>query len=55
MDDIVGAWELTGFLANRGDAVRRPLGEKPGGLLLYTADGWMSALLTADSGGPAER
>jgi hypothetical protein len=50
MEDIVGAWVLEDFTVERGGATSRPLGERPGGMILYTANGWMSALLTADPG-----
>ncbi|MEV3991067.1 lipocalin-like domain-containing protein [Streptomyces sp. NPDC049837] len=48
MDDLIGAWVLKEFSAGREGGITRPLGERPGGVLLYTAGGWMSALLTAD-------
>lgn len=44
---VVGAWELVSFVARdaaTGEA-RRPLGKAPRGLILYTADGYMSAQL----------
>jgi hypothetical protein len=46
-DAVLGAWELVSFVAR--DATtgeeRRPLGPSPRGLILYTADGHMSAQL----------
>ncbi len=44
---ILGAWQLTSFEARdlATGVVRCPLGEKPSGLILYTADGYMSAQL----------
>lgn len=48
MDDLVGAWRLAEFSATREERTTHPLGDKPNGMLLYTVDGWMSALLTAD-------
>ncbi|WIM89267.1 lipocalin-like domain-containing protein [Candidatus Mycobacterium wuenschmannii] len=49
-DEVLGAWELVSFVAR--DATtgedRHPLGMSPRGLILYTADGHMSAQL-ADS------
>jgi hypothetical protein len=46
-DAVVGAWELVSFTAS--DATtgveRHPLGDAPRGLILYTADGFMSAQL----------
>ncbi|MEU3302001.1 lipocalin-like domain-containing protein [Streptomyces sp. NPDC006678] len=47
MNSLVGAWVLEDCSLTREGAVVRPLGEHPSGVLLYTADGWMSALLTA--------
>jgi hypothetical protein len=44
---ILGAWELVSFVARdvaTGDG-RHPLGAAPRGLILYTADGHMSAQL----------
>jgi Lipocalin-like domain len=46
-DAVVGAWELVSFVA-RDEATgedRQPLGTTPRGLILYTADGHMSAQL----------
>jgi hypothetical protein len=42
---LVGAWRLTDVVEESpdGSVVRRPHGERPIGLLLYTADGHMSA------------
>ena len=46
-DAVLGAWELVSFVAR--DATtgedREPLGTTPRGLILYTADGHMSAQL----------
>ncbi|MET9512505.1 lipocalin-like domain-containing protein [Streptomyces flavidovirens] len=53
MDDLVGAWALEDFSATRGGVTTHPLGNRPGGMLLYTADGWMSALLTPGPAGHA--
>jgi phage terminase large subunit GpA-like protein len=44
---VLGAWELASFVT-RDDATgeqRHPLGIAPRGLILYTADGFMSAQL----------
>ncbi len=51
---VLGAWELVSFVAH--DATtgqdRQPLGTAPRGLILYTADGHMSAQLAQpDMGG----
>jgi hypothetical protein len=46
-DLVLGAWELVSFIAvdsATGDE-RHPLGNAPRGLILYTADGHMSAQL----------
>ncbi|MET9827970.1 lipocalin-like domain-containing protein [Streptomyces sp. NPDC006385] len=48
MDELIGAWALENSTTTRGGITTHPLGEHPSGLLLYTADGWMSALLTPD-------
>jgi hypothetical protein len=49
-DDVLGAWELVSFVARNAATGedRHPLGNVPRGLILYTADGHMSAQL-ADS------
>ncbi|HEY0229578.1 MAG TPA: lipocalin-like domain-containing protein [Mycobacterium sp.] len=53
-DSVLGAWELVSFVARdetTGEE-RQPLGTAPRGLILYTADGHMSAQLAeADMGG----
>ena len=50
MEDITGAWVLEDFTVEQSGVTSHPLGERPGGTLLYTANGWMSALLTTDPG-----
>lgn len=53
-DRIIGAWELTSFTLTDADTghVEHPLGTAPNGMILYTADGHMSAQLAdADMGG----
>ncbi|MCF3142872.1 lipocalin-like domain-containing protein [Streptomyces platensis] len=47
-DEIVGGWSLVHCSVERAGEETRPLGDRPGGMLLYTSDGWMSALLTTD-------
>lgn len=47
-DEIVGGWSLVQCSVEQSGRETRPLGERPGGMLLYTPDGWMSALLTTD-------
>jgi hypothetical protein len=46
-DALLGAWELVSFVTHDADtgAARHPLGTAPLGLILYTADGFMSAQL----------
>jgi Lipocalin-like domain len=48
-ETLIGAWRLVSSVEidiNTG-AVDCPLGDKPNGLILYTADGYMSAQLSA--------
>jgi hypothetical protein len=44
-DRLVGAWKLVDVVEEPidGSAARRPMGERPVGLILYTPDGYMSA------------
>ncbi|MGW7824531.1 lipocalin-like domain-containing protein [Streptomyces puniciscabiei] len=61
MDDLVGAWALSSVTvgdpyAGGSTGSLTPLGVRPHGMLLYGADGWMSALLASgDDAGPAAR
>ena len=43
--DLVGTWQLESWTIgySSSDKLSNPFGEDPQGLLLYTADGWMSA------------
>lgn len=43
--DLTGAWQLESWTIGYSDRdeLTTPFGEEPQGLLLYTADGWMSA------------
>ena len=53
-DAVLGAWELVSFVARNAATGedRHPLGGVPRGLILYTADGHMSAQLAdSDMGG----
>jgi hypothetical protein len=53
-DAVLGAWELVSFVARDAGTGedRHPLGTGPAGLILYTADGHMSAQLAeSDMGG----
>jgi hypothetical protein len=44
-DRLIGAWRLVDVVEEPldGSSPRRPMGEKPVGLILYTPDGYMSA------------
>lgn len=49
-DQLVGAWELLSYVSNSEDRTKEatyPLGKDPKGILLYTADGYMSAQIQA--------
>lgn len=48
VDEIIGGWRLVDCSVERAGKESRPLGDRPGGVLLYARDGWMSALLTSD-------
>jgi Lipocalin-like domain len=50
---ILGAWRLDSFEARdvATGIVRRPLGEDPSGLILYTDDGYMAARLATTPSG----
>ena len=49
---LLGGWRLESFVSRDAEtgALRHPFGEHPCGLILYTADGHMSAQLTPGSG-----
>ena len=53
MDDVelsslIGVWELQGVVSIGSDGVLSyPFGEHPGGVILYTPDGGMSATISA--------
>jgi hypothetical protein len=45
---LVGAWQLVSwYITYEDDTVTEPLGPGAEGLLVYTADGWMSATMMA--------
>ena len=50
---LIGSWELVRFESQdtTTGSVRQPLGPQPRGLILYTADGFMSAQLAPDAAG----
>ena len=39
---VVGTWRLERFESRGADGTVHPLGERPDGLLIYTATGWMA-------------
>jgi Lipocalin-like domain len=47
-DDLLGAWKLESWTIGYSDRddFSYPYGEEPQGLLVYTADGWMSASIS---------
>jgi hypothetical protein len=49
---LLGGWRLESFVSRDAEtgALRHPFGEHPRGLILYTADGHMSAQLTPGAG-----
>jgi hypothetical protein len=59
-ESLVGAWRLQRWeivheAVGRGRAVSQPFGTGAEGLLLYTADGWMSAAIMAGGRRPLSR
>jgi hypothetical protein len=51
--DLVGTWRLLGWEAIRPDgAVSHPLGPEVEGLVIYGADGWMSAAMMSRGRAP---
>lgn len=46
---LLGGWELSSFESRGSAPVSHPLGSAPRGLILYTADGYMSAQLTGSA------
>lgn len=58
--DVVGSWKLVEYVVTDiTGTVSRPLGERPLGLLLYSADGWMAVQMTSrghrGAAGPARQ
>ncbi|BBZ31659.1 lipocalin-like domain-containing protein [Mycolicibacterium confluentis] len=49
-DALLGGWALESFHATDDGGTREPLGRRPRGLILYTADGCMSAQLAPGDG-----
>ncbi len=45
--DLVGTWLLSSWRISTGGQTRLPFGERPQGLLVYTAQGWMQASIGA--------
>lgn len=51
--DIVGSWLLeSAVVVTTGGALSHPYGVTPQGVLLYTADGWMSVTIPSVGDGP---
>lgn len=51
-DQLVGAWELLSYVSTLPDPTKEeeatyPLGKNPKGILIYSADGYMSAQIQA--------
>ena len=46
MDELVGTWSLESFVVHGPAGVRYPFGADARGLIVYQADGWMSAVLS---------
>ena len=44
-DDLLGAWHLQSYTSESDGDVDEPLGPRPVGIIMYTADGYMSAQL----------
>lgn len=40
--DLVGEWELSNFIIEKQNGVRKPWGKNMTGLLIYTSNGYMS-------------
>lgn len=52
-EDLLGTWRLVRFTAVGADGMRKlPYGQEAQGLLVYAADGWMSAVLSRADRGP---
>ncbi|MCB9540330.1 MAG: lipocalin-like domain-containing protein [Myxococcales bacterium] len=52
-DELVGAWRLERFVVERaGRPPVEPFGPDAQGLVVYAADGWMSAVLSAGARAP---
>jgi len=47
LEAILGPWELTAWEMRLGEALVRPLGDRPEGILYYAADGWMAVQISA--------
>ena len=47
VDQLLGSWRLLDWQirVDGDDGVTRPFGDAPEGLIVYTADGWMSAAI----------
>lgn len=45
-DQLVGSWQLVSWEVTRDAVTEAPFGERPEGLLIYAADGWMQAMVS---------
>ncbi len=53
-EDLVGSWTLESWTIGYSDRddFSYPFGEEPSGLLIYSADGWMSAAISRSGRSP---
>lgn len=54
MQDLVGSWQLLEYRLILGENTVFPLGPKPQGIIIYSADGFMSANLMKPGAKPHE-
>ena len=45
--DLIGTWLLSTWQIHVGAQTHHPFGDRPQGLLVYTAEGWMQACIAA--------
>jgi hypothetical protein len=52
-DDLVGGWRLSAWYAEGSDGERNyPMGENAEGMIMYTPDGWVTAVIHAGARQP---